>query len=115
MVASTIRSLLGISGLYDLNPLRQVAVNDDLRMDPSEAQALSPLYMAPAAATRLGFAYGALETPPFRAQTQAIARNWNAAAPVELPGCHHYATMDALATEGGELFGLALDLAEAEH
>lgn len=107
----TIKSVLAISGIYDLHPVRHVSANEDLRIDSAEAQANSPLFMVPDPATRIGIAYGALETAAFRTQSQTLANRWKVDTIIELAGRHHYAAMDELAAPDGPLLPLALQLA----
>jgi arylformamidase len=108
--ACTIKSVLAISGVYDLHPVRHVSANEDLRMDDAEAQAISPLFQTPDPASRIGIAYGALETAAFRTQSQALAQRWKVESTLELEGRHHYAAMDEIAAGNSQLFRLALDL-----
>ena len=109
--ACEIKSVLAVSGIYDLHPIRHVSANDDLRMDDAEAQSISPLFTVPDPAVRLGIAYGALETPAFRTQSKGLAKRWNAESLLELEGRHHYAAMDDLGAPDGQLLRVAMSFA----
>lgn len=109
----TIKSVLAISGIYDLHPIRRASANEDLRMDEAEAQAVSPLFMTPDPATRIGIVYGALETAAFRKQSQTLANRWAVESVLELPGRHHYAAMDEIAVANSQVLHLARELAGA--
>jgi arylformamidase len=74
--ASPIRGILPISGVYELTPLIATRLNDNLRLDAEAARALSPLYRVSGRLPPARFVVGALETPEFRAQTEAMAAAW---------------------------------------
>lgn len=108
-----IRSVLALSGLYDLRPLRHVSVNEDLRLDPVAAARNSPLLLRPEAATRLAVVAGALETPALRKQSRDFAEAWKAPHS-EIPDVHHYAIISALGDERTALFGQLLEQISAQ-
>jgi acetyl esterase/lipase len=53
---------LAISGVYDLGPIRDTALNNALKLTSAEVTALSPLRL-PAVHKRLDIAYGTAELP----------------------------------------------------
>lgn len=65
-----------ISGLYDLLPLLQVSVNDDVQLTPSSAKTLSPIHLKPAFNIALDVWVGGAETSEFIRQSQLLPRAW---------------------------------------
>jgi arylformamidase len=70
---------LSISGIFDLLPLVNVSLNQDLRLDAEEARRLSPaLWRAPTGLV-LDALVGALESSEFLRQSRLIADVWGKA------------------------------------
>jgi arylformamidase len=109
-----IRTVLAISGIYDLEPLLQTSANADLRLNEAEARRYSPIHMRPAPATRIAVAWGAGETEAFRNQSQALVDAWRKkgvdVTAQETPRLHHYAIMNALGDGGSSVFALSKGL-----
>jgi arylformamidase len=76
--ASGVRGAIAISGLFDLKPLRETSINDDLHLDESEAARLSPIRQIKPSTTPLLLAVGAGETDEFRRQSLDFAAAWQA-------------------------------------
>lgn len=106
--APGIRSVLALSGIYDLRPLQHVSMNEDLRLDEASAARNSPLLLKPETQTRFAIAAGALETPALRKQSRDFADAWQLNAH-EVPGVHHYAIVSELGDERSALFGTLLE------
>jgi arylformamidase len=89
-----------ISGVFDMEPLIHVSMNQDLKLDAAEARRVSPLQW-PVARTRVFDAVvGALESSEFLRQSQVIVDGWRARG-VEtryeaVPGMNHFTIIDAL-------------------
>lgn len=66
--------IVGLSGIYDLVPLRATPLNDKLRLDAAEARDASPLYRLQPGLPPALFATGAHETAAFHDQTAALVR-----------------------------------------
>lgn len=105
LTAPQLRGGIGISGLYDLEPLRRTELQPDLRLSAAEAQALSPVHHRPTTDAPFVVALGELESEAFFWQSAQLARVWPgvAAAPHALPQRHHFDAPD-------DLLGLALPL-----
>lgn len=88
-----------ISGVFDLSPLVQISVNQDLRLDAEEARRLSPA-SGPAPQGRLFDAVvGGLESSEFKRQSQLIVQAWRGTAETryeEVPGTNHFTVIDPL-------------------
>ncbi|MDV6375440.1 alpha/beta hydrolase [Deinococcus arenicola] len=96
---------IGISGLYDLGPLRHTELQPGLQLSEAEARALSPAFLSPTSAAPFIVAVGGEESQSFLWQSQQLAGAWaGVASPVQLlPGRHHFNAPD-------EVLGLALGL-----
>ena len=107
-----IKSACGISGLYDVEPLRLSFLNEDLRLDAEEAAARCRSHNLPARAGPLILAVGALETDEFHRQQAVYADAWHKRGLpleiVELPGRNHFTAVDALAEPDHPLFRAVL-------
>jgi arylformamidase len=113
--ASLVRGALSISGLYDLEPVRQTPfLRDDLRLTPASARKLSPARFPAPDHGVLYATVGGNESDEFRRQNRLIRDAWGAkAVPVceEIPGKNHFDVLHDLADPAGRLHRLALDLA----
>lgn len=102
---------LGVSGLYDLEPLLATSVNLDVRLDVAEAHALSPSRRAAQRATRYRLAFGGAETDGFRQQSRHYAAALRAqgcdAESIEIPARTHFDVLDDLADAKAHLFASA--------
>ena len=98
---AAIQGGVGLSGLYDIQPLCDTHINDWLRLTPEQAHRLSPLYHLPDTPTPLVLAVGGLETEGFHNQTAAMDAAWRAKSypvvRVEAPHCNHFNLVGELA------------------
>ena len=105
--ADVIRAGCGISGLYDLEPIRLSYLNDVLRLTPEVARLHSPIHHAPSRAGRLLLTVGALEGPEYLRQSEALARAWSSrglrSETVEMAGHHHFSIVAELEDPKSEL------------
>jgi arylformamidase len=113
-----VRHAYGLSGIYDLRPLLDVSVNEDLRLDEQTAEAASPLlWPAPAAGAEYVAAVGGLESEAFKGQSRALADRWAgagvAAECIEIPGTHHFTIVNALTAPGSAITERIARMAEA--
>jgi arylformamidase len=91
------RSVYGgcaISGLFDLAPLLQTSINDELRLDAAEARLLSPVHL-PAPRARLRALVGAEEGMEFTRQARDISAAWSGDWSV-VPGTNHFTVIAPL-------------------
>ena len=105
------RGFVGVSGVYDLEPLLGASVNLDIRLDATEARALSPRHRPGDPAVRYLCAVGGAETDGFRRQSHDYAAALRAqgcrATSMEVAGRTHFDVLDDLADPAGELFARA--------
>jgi arylformamidase len=104
---------LSISGLFDLEPIRQTRfLQPDLRLTPAAVRRLSPAGL-PAPDVPLYATVGGDESEEFLRQNELIRARWGATAvPVceAIPGFHHLSVLDDLTDPHGRLHRLALQL-----
>jgi len=113
---------VAISGVFDLAPLIPTSLNAALRLDETEAAALSPIHWpvpngATPGGTTLDCVVGGDESPEFLRQSRAMADHWGAKG-VEtryeaLPGLNHFTVLDPLFDAESALVKRIVDLARA--
>ncbi|TIO05985.1 alpha/beta hydrolase [Mesorhizobium sp.] len=100
-VQRRIVSTVSISGLHDLRPLMNIAINADLKIDREEAMAESPALLEPMAGARLACWVGAGERAEFIRQNALLANIWTGlcawTSVIEEPDRHHFNVIDGLA------------------
>jgi arylformamidase len=111
--ARVVHSALAISGVYDLEPIRQTPfLQGDLRLTPESVARLSPAcFRAPLG--KLSAVVGALESEEFLRQNQLIREAWGpAAVPVceTIADTNHFNVLHDLADPAGRLNQIALGL-----
>ena len=101
-----------ISGIFDLAPLMETSINDDIRLDTDAAVRNSPISNLPVVGAPLVAAVGAAETPEFVAQNRAFAEAWQArgfeAAVMEIESLHHFNVVIEMGRPGSSLTKAAL-------
>lgn len=98
---------LAVSGLYDLRPLLHVDfLQQDLRLDESSAQRLSPALMPPASRAPVMSCVGGDESSEFHRQNALLRERWRAAfaGDIPMPGRNHFSVVDGLAEQRSALF-----------
>ena len=103
---------LAISGVYELEPLRDTYLNDALRLTDGEVAALSPLRLPPVAKT-LAIAYGTAELPPLVADSRDLhalrAAAHRPGALVPMAGADHFTIIEELRRADGLLVRAAME------
>ena len=101
---------VSISGLFDMEPIRQTPFLSDLGLTPEEAIAQSPACLPapkrPGERGGLTTVVGGEESDEFKRQNRLIRDVWGEeAVPVceELPGCHHFSVLEELVRPGAWL------------
>lgn len=99
-VTERIASVVSISGVHDLRPLRRHSMNDTLAIDAKEAETESPVLATPLADIAVTCWTGALERPEFLRQSQILTEAWTGKTDmrpaVYEPGRHHFDVVDGL-------------------
>ena len=103
---------LAISGVYELGPLRDTAINDALRLDDAEVAALSPLRLAPVAKT-LAIGYGTAELAALAHDSRHLhglrSEAHLSGSLVPVAGADHFSVLDSLRREDGVLARAAVE------
>jgi arylformamidase len=108
-----VRGAVSISGLHDLAPIARVSfLAPDLRLDPRQAERLSPVRFAPPPLPLHAFV-GGDESTEYLRQADALRAAWgDAAVPVctRLPGRNHFSVLQDLGAPGSPLHDSLLGL-----
>ena len=103
---------LAVSGVYELGPLRDTAINEKLRLDDAEVAALSPLRLAPVSKT-LAIAYGTRELAALAHDSRHLhglrSEAHIAGALVPVAGADHFTVLDGLRRADGVLVRAAVE------
>lgn len=109
--APTLRAIDGViamSGIFDLAPLLQTSLNDNLRLDAASAAACSPLHRVRAHAAPMRVVVGEEETPAFIDQSRRLHEAWtgagNCSALHVAPRADHFSLLRDFASPGSPLF-----------
>lgn len=93
-----------ISGIYDLEPVSNISINDDLRLEEMDLFPLSPLNNPPTMRIPVVIAWGTAESAEWQRQSKlygSVARSGGA-------------LVEELAVEGADHYSIAFDLTEPE-
>jgi arylformamidase len=96
LAGAPVNAVMAISGIYELAPLRATRLNEKLRLDADEARAMSPLHRVAGTLPPACFMVGGLETPEFRAQSEAMHLAWRAGGPstyLQIEGADHFSVL----------------------
>ena len=111
-----VRAGLGISGIYDLEPIRHSYLNVKLNLDEAASRRNSPLMVEGGPAKPLSLVVGSAELPLLRKQTADFAAHRaEHGLPVtyeEIPGADHFSIMKEMAAPKGRITTLIRQLFE---
>ncbi len=111
-----VKGAITLSGLFDLRPVSKAPfLAKDVRLNESEAIALSPVFMPPATNAPLLTAVGELESEAFHDQTSEIEKAWKLSFQARMPAlaANHFSICDRFATPNDPLFEQSLELLKA--
>jgi len=110
-----IAGVISVSGVFDVAPLIQTALNTELRLDEGQARALNLNGMQPQVKAKLALALGERESVEFHRQSSELAKSWAALSPqvIAVEGTNHFTILDELAASGGVLNRLAVAMARS--
>jgi arylformamidase len=107
-VSGRLRHLTLVAGIYDLEPVLGVSVNDIVRLRSDDVAGASPQRMSPVADLPIDVVVGARESPGMIVQSARFAQMCQVAgAPVELLVVereHHFSIMEQYAHPDSDLF-----------
>ena len=99
--ADIIKGAAPLTGIYDLEPVPHISVNEQIRLKPAEVKALSPMGLPPLRNLPLLVAVGGAETPEWIRQSKDYAAMCRAngieAEYLECPGENHFTMTNVLA------------------
>jgi arylformamidase len=105
-----------ISGLFELAPLIPTSINDKLRLDEAEAEALSPLFWPAPEGKTLDAVVGGDESSEFLRQSGAIVRAWGeqgvATRYEEIANANHFTVIAPLSDPNSQMCARLHHLAE---
>lgn len=112
--SNLVKNALSISGLYDLEPLRQTPfLKDSLNLTTEQVLQASPALLPVPSHGTLYSVVGADESAEFLRQNRLIQQVWGCkTVPVceALPGLNHFSVLDALIQPGQRLHSLVMQL-----
>ena len=99
--ADLVKGAAPVTGIYDLEPVPHISVNEQIRLKPAEVKALSPMGLPPRRKLPLLVAVGGAETSEWIRQSKdytAMCRaNGIEAEYLECPGENHFTMTNVLA------------------
>jgi len=110
-------SAYAISGVFELAPLIPTTLNEKLRLDRAEAEALSPRLWPAPDGKALDAVVGEIESSEFLRQSAAIVRAWGedgvATRYEEIAGANHFTVIAPLTDPSSEMCARLKQLADA--
>lgn len=97
-------SATAVSGLFDLEPLVPIYLNEALKLTNDEALAMSPAYRERRVACDFTAAVGGAELEEFLRQNQLLGARWKNVTEWELPALNHFTIVDELTRDDTALF-----------
>jgi arylformamidase len=109
-----VRAGLGISGIYELEPIRHSYLNEKLGLDEAGSRRNSPIKQATGPHKPLSLVVGSAELPLLRQQTADFAcyraRHGLPVTYEEIPGADHFTIMNEMIAPRGRITGLVREL-----
>jgi arylformamidase len=98
--ADLVPAAYSVSGLFDLKPLAETAMNADLKLNAASAAQVSPLWWPVPRATAFDAVVGGAESSEFLRQSRTVADDWRQRGVEtryqEVPGANHFTVIDPL-------------------
>lgn len=107
----SIQRVVALSGVFDLAPLIQTSLNQNLRLSAEQAADASPVHRVKPSAPPALFAVGGEETSAFIAQTARMGTAWrdmgNSALVEVVPFADHFSILQSFANPDSAIFRFA--------
>ena len=112
--ANALKSVVPISGVFEVAPVTQTSVQDAVQMTPDFAQRNSPIFLTAQSRPPVAVTVGTSESEEFRRQSKAYADVLTEQGlPVEhfeMPGQNHFSILTESTTPGNRLTATRLKL-----
>jgi arylformamidase len=106
-----------ISGVFDLAPLVDISINQDLKLDAAAARKISTLHWPLKPGRSFDAVCGGLESSEFKRQSRTLAQAWAEAGATtrfdEIAGANHFTVIDPLADPQSAMTARVAELAHA--
>jgi arylformamidase len=102
-------SATSISGLFDLEPMVPIYLNDALRLTNEEALAMSPAYHERRVDCAFTASVGSDELPEFLRQNELIVKHWPGTREWTIQSFNHFTIVDQLTRDDSLLFSHIID------
>jgi arylformamidase len=113
--ANLVTAGYSVSGLFDLMPLLQTSINQDLKLDATTARAASPQFWPLQPGRVLDAVVGGLESSEFIRQSRAVAEAWKQGGAearfMEIADTNHFTVLDGLADPQNPMTARVAELA----
>jgi arylformamidase len=109
MPATPFALATAISGIFDLEPLVSIYLNDALRLTNEEALAMSPAYRSRLVDCPFAAVVGGDELDEFHRQNHLIAREWTDIHEWSMDGLNHFTIVDQLTRDDSTLMASIRD------
>ncbi len=93
--ARKIKSVTTLSGIFDLEPITKLQINEDIKLDQNSAKSESPINYAPLDIL-VNVWVGEDELQAFYDQSQLLAKTWDNAQLYVAPSRNHFTILDIL-------------------
>jgi len=95
-----IKSGVPVSGLFELEPMLYLSLNEDLKLNEESAHRNSPIFLNPGTDAPLSIVVGGEESDEFHRQSSNFAEKWREREAkteyLELPGLNHFTVVDQM-------------------
>ncbi len=119
LAGTPLRGVIGISGLYDLRPLRYTDLQTHLQLTGDQIQRNSPLFHVTETPCPVWLVVGGDETPEFHRQSDAFAdalgEAGSRAVRISVEGANHFTVMNGFGDVESELFRLIVSACEPDR
>lgn len=110
--ADLVKSGTSVSGLFELEPMLYLPLNEDLKLDEESAHHNSPMFLDPRTDAPLSIVVGGDESEEFRRQSLDFTEKWRGRGArieyVEFAGLNHFTVLDQMKNPDNPLTGIIL-------
>lgn len=106
----SVKAVVGISGIYDLEPIRFTYINKPLQLTQHDVDHYSPIRQERAPHIPIRIVVGADELPLIKRQSGEFAKHCASSEYVEIVGANHFTILDELSSRDGKIAKIIRDL-----